>query len=42
MSTVRDLCTSSLRRMRILAAGETMAAEDAALALGVLNGMLAG
>lgn len=42
MSTVRDLCTSSLRRLRILAAGETMAAEDAALALGVLNGMLAG
>jgi hypothetical protein len=42
MSTVRDVCTSALRRLRVLAAAETMTAEDAALALGILNSLMAG
>jgi hypothetical protein len=42
MALVRDICTSALRRQRELAAGETMAAEDAALALDLLNAMVHG
>lgn len=42
MTTIRNICTSALRRLRLLAAGETMVAEDAELALGALNSMVAG
>lgn len=40
MATVRDICTRALRRIRILAAGETASAEDADIALDVLNSMI--
>lgn len=42
MATIRDVCTTSLRRLRILAAGEAMVAEDAALLLDALNSMVHG
>ena len=40
MATVRNLIERALRRIRELPAGETAAAEDADLALDILNGML--
>jgi len=40
MTTVRDICTRSLRRNNILASGEAMSAADGADALGALNDMM--
>lgn len=37
MTTVRDLCTAALREIGVLAAGETMSADDATVALETLQ-----
>lgn len=42
MATARELITTALRRLRIVAAGETPAAEDAEHMLDVLNSMMSG
>lgn len=42
MSTARDICDSALRRLRVVAAGETMSAEDAQHTLRTLNAMMHG
>lgn len=40
MTTAGDLCTSALKKLGVLAAGETMTAEDGADALATLNASL--
>lgn len=41
MTTANEICTSALRRLRVIGVNESAAAEDAATALEVLNDMLA-
>lgn len=42
MATVRDICEQALRRIRVASTVDPVAAEDAAIARDVLNGMIAG